>query len=88
MIKPLVSGKMVNSGETDNSFNDELKKSHIWGMEAGFASEYFISEHFSIGGEFGLRFAFYKYKNDELPSVLEKVNLNMSYVNGSLNFYF
>jgi hypothetical protein len=88
LIKPVISGKSFTNGVEDTSFKDELKKIGLWGCEAGFASEYFLNEHFSIGGEFGLRYASLNYTDTNMSSVTEKLNLNMSYVTGSLNFYF
>jgi hypothetical protein len=89
VFKALIAGKSVSDGNEDEDFKDELKKIGAWGMEAGFASEYFLNEHFSLGGEFGLRYAFLKYKDDEQPDPFsQKLNLDMTYALMSLNFYF
>jgi hypothetical protein len=39
----------------------------FWGLDLGFGCEYFFSDNFSLGGEFGLRMLFdkIKYKNED-----------------------
>ncbi len=91
VFKPVISGKEINDGEEDESYKEDLKNLKIWGGEIGFCSEYFFNEHFSIGGEFGFRLAFYKDKYESEYSNYsydEDLNLNMTYVSGSMNFYF
>jgi hypothetical protein len=91
VFKPVIFGKETIDGEEDESYKENLKNLKIWGGEIGFCSEYFLNEHFSIGGEFGFRFAFYKDKDESEYSSYsydEDLKLNMTYVSGSMNFYF
>lgn len=91
IFKPFIFGKEIDDGEEDESYKEDLKNLKVWGGELGFGSEYFFNEHFSIGGEFGFRFGFYKYKYESETSdysYTEDINLNMTYISGSLNFYF
>ncbi|MCK4663365.1 MAG: hypothetical protein KAT68_10905 [Bacteroidales bacterium] len=90
IFKPFIFGKEVDDGEEDDSYKENLKKLKIWGGELGFSSEYFFSEHFSVGGEFGFRFGFYKYEHDSGTEnqYTEDLNMNMTYISGSMNFYF
>ena len=91
VFKPLIFDKEINNGEEDESYRENLKNLKIWGGEIGFCSEYFFNEHFSLGGEFGFRFCFYKEKHESEWgdfSYKEDLNLNMTYVSGSMNFYF
>jgi hypothetical protein len=60
--KPLFSGKSISNGkESSNTFFENLS---TWMFMAGFGGEYFFSESFSIGGEFGLRVVLVNYKDD------------------------
>ncbi len=91
VFKPLIFGKETDQGEENVSYRENLKNLKIWGGEIGFCSEFFLNEHFSIGGEFGFRFCF--YKSERVSdwgdySYKEDLNLNMTYVSGSMNFYF
>ena len=91
VFKPVIFGKETINGEEDESYRENLKNLKIWGGEIGFCSEYFLNEHFSIGGEFGLRLGFYKDKYESEYSDYsydEDLKLNMTYVSGSMNFYF
>jgi hypothetical protein len=90
VFKPVVFGKYIENGVVDTSFNDyEYMK--MWGGELGFCSEYFFDEHFSIGGEFGYRFGFFKNKYEYTGSNnwrTDALRLNMTYISASLNYYF
>lgn len=94
LFKPFIFGKETVDGEENEDFQDELNEYKILGGELGFGSEYFFSDNFSIGGEFGFRFAHIKddYKDNSGyepdNSYTDILDLNMSYVSLSLNFYF
>jgi len=91
LFKPVIFGKEVENGEEDESYKEDFKSLKLWGGELGFGSEYFFNEHFSFGGEFGFRFGFYNYKNESNTSEFsytENMHLNMTYISGSMNFYF
>lgn len=53
--KPMVFGKAEYDGEEDEDLEDYVKGLSLWGGEFSFGTEYFFDEHFSLGGEFGLR---------------------------------
>ena len=91
LFKPFVFGKQINDGEVDEDFKESLKNIKIYGGEIGFGSEYFLSQNFSIGGEFGIRLAYVKdeYKSPGSgDSYTDILKLNMSYISASLNYYF
>lgn len=86
LFKPMVFGKEITDGTEEVSFKEDLRNINIWGGEFAFGTEYFLSENFSLGGEFGLRLAI--YVDDHDSDYKESLYLNMTYVSGSLNFYF
>jgi len=103
LSKPFISGKQTYEGEEDEDFNEYIKNMRIWGGEFGFGIEYFFDENFSFGGEFGLRYIHYKYKDsyeyeiynpdtDEYQDVTieesYKFNTSPTYSKISLNYYF
>ncbi len=89
IYKPFISGKLEDDGEEIKEFSDNLKKIHAFGGELGVFAEYFFNEHFSVGGEFGLRFAKSNYKQkDEFDDYKFNVHLGLTYTTVSANFYF
>jgi len=87
LFKPMIFGKEIEDGTEEEI--EELKDINIWGGEFAFGTEYFLSENFSLGGEFGLRLAIYVNDHDsDTDTYKESLYLNMTYVSGSLNFYF
>ena len=103
LSKPIVSAKVVDDGEEYEDVSETAKSLNIFGGELGFGTEYFFDEHFSVGGEFGLRFVqvqsseaydseYYNPDTDEYePYALEtttKVNMSPTFSKVSLNFYF
>ncbi len=89
LFKPMIFGKEITDGTEEDSYREELKDIGIWGGEFAFGTEYFLSENFSLGGEFGLRLAIYVDDHDSgTYTYKESLYLNMTYVSGSLNFYF
>jgi hypothetical protein len=83
--KPLIFG----SGSSEQI----CKNLRAWMLMAGFGAEYFISEDFSIGGEFGLRMLLVNYSEDEASYYSTyKYNLNIgvgiTYSTIVLNYYF
>jgi hypothetical protein len=90
VFKPLLWAKEKNHGKETDSY-DDLKDISLWGSELYFGSEYYFTENFSIGGEFGFRFALYKdhYESDYSDYEYDEAyHINMTYVAGSMNFYF
>lgn len=85
ITKPFVTGKREMDGTTDDTFKDDLKKINLFGTEASFGAEYFVGEHFALGGEFGLRIFHYKYDGE---NYLEKYNISPTFSRISFNYYF
>lgn len=86
VFKPLVSGESSSQGSSYD-YESSIEDLSFWIGELGFGSEYFLNEQFSIGGEFGFRYILYKHEDTEY-NYTDKLNLNMTYVSGSMNFYF
>jgi hypothetical protein len=63
--KPIISGKSVSNGKESESTKKFFENLGAWMFLAGFGGEYFFSEDFSIGGEFGLRVFLVNYKEEE-----------------------
>jgi hypothetical protein len=61
--KPIISGKASSNGKEEDvqKYLDNLS---VWGYQFGFGGEYFFSDNFSLGGEFGLRFFSTKYSQE------------------------
>jgi hypothetical protein len=104
IVKPYLSVtlfKPIVSTESNSKYDDEAKHTspgpdlNVWIGEIGFGSEYFFNKHFSVGGEFGIRLFFSnesrssssEYNNSSSTNDLN-MNLNMTYVTASMNFYF
>jgi hypothetical protein len=77
--KPIISGKASSNGKEEDvqKYLDNLS---VWGYQFGFGGEYFFSDNFSIGGEFGLRFFSTKYSQ-------ENTNTESVYVGSSQTGY-
>ncbi len=92
--KPMISGKMKYDGEEDEDFSDEINKLKLFGAELGFGVEYFLSQNFSIGGEYSLRYIGGKHsdKDDMGGGAYYKRDISLRLVptiaKFSLNFYF
>ncbi len=54
--KPMIMGKMKEDGTEVEDFREGLDKIKLLGGEFGFGVEYFLSNNFSIGGEYALRY--------------------------------
>jgi hypothetical protein len=103
LAKPIVSGSVTFDDEFDEEVNNLFEGLSIWGGELSVGAEYYFDEHFSVGGEFGLRYIRVgsKTENDRLvynPVTGEEVPTKSLYTAGftgkptfsrvSLNFYF
>ena len=53
--KVIATGKHTIDGQVDDDVKEAFDGTSLWGGELGYGMEYFFDEHFSIGGEFGLR---------------------------------
>ena len=54
--KPITSGSIKVDGEENETVKKFFDGLSLWGFNFGFGTEYFFSENFSLGGEFGIRF--------------------------------
>ena len=86
VFKPILAGKEIVDGIEDEDFKVNLKENKLWGGQLGFETEYFFHERFSVGGEFGIRLGSYNY-DDIDNDYKDVINLNMTYVSISMNFY-
>ena len=69
IAKPIVTGIVEQNGKEDELVQNTLDNLSIWGLKFGFGSEYFFSENFSLGGEFGLRVLIMDTQTEEEDSV-------------------
>ena len=88
--KPFLSGKTVSNGiesESTKKFFDNLS---AWMFLGGFGTEYFFSENFSIGGEFGLRVFLINYneESNEPMSVYNSQTGTYQYYNTQNKYKF
>jgi hypothetical protein len=73
----------------------------FWGLDFAFGAEYFLAQHFSLGGEYGLRFYFNSVEQKDsysdawdYGSEVEawksaiSATFRMTYAAISLNYYF
>ncbi|RPI04782.1 MAG: hypothetical protein EHM64_08825 [Ignavibacteriae bacterium] len=62
--KPIISGKASSNGKEEDvqKYLDNLT---VWGYQFGVGGEYFFSDNFSMGGEFGIRFFSTKYSQED-----------------------
>ena len=103
ITKPILTAEAKIDGQIDEFVEESVKAINLFGGEMSFGAEYFFDEHFSLGGEFGIRYIHFDYKitNDEIifnPMTGEEIqtqssystNLNMSptFSKITLNFYF
>ena len=101
--KPIITGEFIDDGDTDESVEETIAGISLWGGELSFGVEYFFDEHFSLGGEFGLRYmhvglessfettVFNPLTGENVPSentYTTKFNASPTFSRISLNFYF
>lgn len=84
--KPFLNAKLEFDGEEDESISEFVDNISLFGSEIGFGTEYFFDQHFSIGGEFGVRFISTSYFEDE--DFFLKLSTRNTYSKFTLNFYF
>lgn len=92
VCKPFVS----NTNEYNGQGSDSYAKSNLIGAEGGFGAEYMFDPHFSIGGEFGLRYMNIKSKqtySDNVPNQPDityssTLSIAPTYTKICLNYYF
>ena len=104
LAMPFISTRLdLDDEDLENDINDAVKASRVWGGEIGFGAEYFFSDQFSIGGEFGIRFIHFGFKESYDRFVFDpntnqniltenkidsKLNISPTFSKISLNFYF
>ena len=86
IYKPIVSGSAKYDGEEDEELQEILDNLSLFGAELGFFSEYYFNDRFSVGGEFGFRYAKsnYDFSEDDTNSL----NLKYTYTAFNINFHF
>ncbi|MDP1678395.1 MAG: hypothetical protein Q8L88_16175 [Bacteroidota bacterium] len=77
--KPFIKAKASTNGK-DEDVQKYLDNLSVMGYQCGFGGEYFFSDNFSLGGEFGLRFFTTSY-------VQEDTNTEKVYVGSSQTGY-
>jgi hypothetical protein len=77
--KPFFTGTVSTNGKEEDvqKYIDNLS---VWAYQVGFGGEYFFTNSFSIGGEFGIRFISTKYSQ-------ENTNTESVYVGSSQTGY-
>jgi len=88
LFKPFVSGKIEEDGEEYEEFQEQLENFSSFGGEIGFFAEYFLSDQFSLGGEFGYRFANFKVSNPDDDDENIKLGIGGTFSSLSFNYYF
>lgn len=53
--KPILNGSIEVNGKSDPDVESIFDNLSVWGLKGAFGTEYFFSDNFSLGGEFGLR---------------------------------
>jgi hypothetical protein len=103
--KLILKAKIDDSEDpkADDELQKQLKNINIYGGQLAFGTEYFLDEHFSVGGEFGLMMIHIGYKNEYDDELYDfntgnmvsfkvkqdlKLNASPTYGKMSLNFYF
>jgi len=101
--KPFLSADAKQNGETNVDVKDAVDNLSIWGLSFGFGIEYYFTENFSIGGEFGMRLFMGTFERAEKVNVYNPntgtysetdrnynvdLNLQFTYSVVSLNYYF
>jgi len=87
LTKPLVSAKSLTDGVEDPDFASNVKSISMWGYELGYGVEYSFDPSFSIGGEFGLRHAKFRFEDSQINSIT-KIAISPTYSRITLNYYF
>lgn len=102
-FKPFISAEIKQDGEIDQDVKDAMDNLSIWGFSLGFGTEYYFSEHFSVGGEFGVRFFIGSFNQTDKDYVYNPntgnyqetnrdynfdLNLQLTYSVVTLNYYF
>lgn len=103
VVKPVVNARMINDGNVDEDVREYVRGLSIWGGEFSFGAEYFFDEHFSVGGEFGMRYIRFKFEDTDQTTVYNpvtgvdqpsestyrmKLNMSPTFSKISLNYYF
>lgn len=90
MVDVFKAFSSVDLGEDEEMEDAEEFASDLispWGLNVGFGAEYFFSDRFSIGGEYGFRYLMSSSEMDEVDMEIS-TNLGMTYAAISANFAF
>ncbi len=71
LSKPILDGSVKVDNEESDEVEDFFDNLSLWGIKCGIGSEYFFSENFSLGGEFGFRIL--------LASYIDEIKNNKTY---------
>ncbi|MBI9033430.1 MAG: outer membrane beta-barrel protein [Bacteroidales bacterium] len=98
---PIVNSEFEDDGEIEEDYRDVVESINLFGVQAGVGCEYFFSENFSLGGEFGFRYFRFKTEREETDTydgfdntqtttreTKYTANVSPTYNKISLNFYF
>lgn len=103
LSKPILSGKVTTEDGVVDEFDTFFEGIKIWAGEFSLGTEYFFDEHFSVGGEFGLRMINVNVRNEYDQTVYNpitddyenfkalstvKSSIKPTFTRVSLNFYF
>lgn len=95
--KPMISGKAKHDDTEIEEISEVLKKVKMYGAELGFGAEYFLSNNFSVGGEFSIRYMGGNYtredeydhsEGDALEIYKYSLGLVPTIAKFTLNYYF
>lgn len=87
VTKPFLSAEAKRNGTTQDDLSEFVDAISIWGVSLGFGTEYFFSENFSVGGEFGLRMFLGSYeKQEEVDTWVYNPNTGGSYIQTDKNY--
>lgn len=103
LAKPFLTSKILSNGVEQVEIQDQINHISTFAGNIGYGMEYFISEEFSLTGEFGLNFIHFDYKNTERGEEYNsntnqyetvtyhtsaKLNFNPTFSRIGFNFYF
>jgi hypothetical protein len=92
MLVDVADTSLIDIGDEEAEAAEDALEDLLspWGLTFAFGGEYFFSDEFSLGGEFGLRNKFHSSEIEIMEGVSEKVSLNYhdTYVALTANFIF
>ncbi len=101
--KPILWAKNEYNGQENEELKEAVDNLNLWGGEFGFGVEYYFSENFSLGGEFGLRFLHARFQETQQTTIFDpnagnfqqseisrdyRFNFSPTFSRITLNYYF